>query len=211
MEKAGKVFMLDDDLLTLDIFRELLGAKGYDVFTTDNSYKFLRYARELRPDVFILDVNMPKASGWEILRCLKQESELQDIPVVMFTVNQEVDLAVLNGVAHFLHKPLDMEKLFDIVDSYCLGNQKHDVLLLEDYDPEFSYLEKSMTERKLSYFLVHDILAAQKYLNKNFPQIVCVVCDDERYALWRPKLKHHNIYKLKHSQSIDEVGAFVNY
>lgn len=212
MKKSGKVFMLEDDLSSLDIFRELFNARGYDVFATDNSYKFLLYAREIRPDIFILDVNMPQTGGWEILRLLKREGVLQDIPVVMFTLtNYAVDPDIAEGAAHFLRKPLDLEKLFDIVGSYCLGGRRHDVLLLEDYVPEISYLEKSIYDKKLSCFLVHDVTAARKYLNKNKPQAVCLVCDDERYTVWRPQLNHNNIFRLAATQSIDEAGALVNY
>lgn len=210
MEKSGKVFVLDDDLLSLDTFRELFNARGYDVFATDNSYKFLLYAREVKPDVFVLDINMPRTSGWELLQRLKREGLLQNIPVVVLMVNYEVDPAVSAGAAHFLHKPLDLEKLFDIIGSYCSGCHNHDVLLLKDYVPEISYLEKTIEDKRLSCFLVHDIFAAQNYLSKNVPQAVCVVCDDERYAEWRPKLKHNNVFKLEATQSVADAGALVN-
>lgn len=210
MERSGKVFMLDDDLVSLDVFRDLFNARGYEIFATDNSYKFLLYAKEIRPDIFILDVNMPQTSVWEILRLLKQEALLQDIPVVLFTVDYVFNPTAAAGAAHFLHKPLDLEKLFDVVGSYCRGSHNHDVLLLEDYVSGGSYLEKSINDKKLSCFLVHDVTAAQKYLSKNKPRAVCLVCDDVRYAGWRSKLRHNNIFRLSAAQSIDEAGALVN-
>lgn len=51
MSKAGKVFMLDDDRIFLELYRNLLSDRGFDVFTTNNAYKFLLYGRELVPDV----------------------------------------------------------------------------------------------------------------------------------------------------------------
>lgn len=63
MSKAGKVFMLDDDRIFLELYRNLLSDRGFDVFTTNNAYKFLLYGRELVPDVMFLDINMPRMNG----------------------------------------------------------------------------------------------------------------------------------------------------
>ena len=72
MDKLGKVFMLDDDFILLDMYRSLLESHGFDVFTTDNAYKFILYAREIHPDIFILDINMPVMNGWEVVLRLKR-------------------------------------------------------------------------------------------------------------------------------------------
>ena len=76
MDKLGKVFMLDDDFILLDMYRSLLESHGFDVFTTDNAYKFILYAREIHPDIFILDINMPVMNGWEVVLRLKRENDL---------------------------------------------------------------------------------------------------------------------------------------
>ena len=63
MSGAGKIFMLDDDQIFLELYQHFLESKGYQVFTTDNAYKYLMYGRELQPDVLFLDINMPMLNG----------------------------------------------------------------------------------------------------------------------------------------------------
>lgn len=72
-EKLGRVFMLDDDLIVLNLYREMLEKIGYEVFATANAYQFLLYAKELMPDLFILDINMPEITGWEVMNRLAAE------------------------------------------------------------------------------------------------------------------------------------------
>ena len=98
-KNAGRVFMLDDDLFFLDLYRNLLEARGYKVFTATNAYKFLLYAKEIHPDVVVLDINMPDVSGWEVLQLLDDETKIRE-PVIMTTMEADKGLAVAKGVAH---------------------------------------------------------------------------------------------------------------
>ena len=175
MSKAGKVFMLDDDRIFLELYRDLLSDRGFDVFTTNNAYKFLLYGRELVPDVMFLDINMPRMNGWEVLRRIASDDIMQDIPVVMLSAEAEEDLASARGVAHFLYKPVAVEAMMDILESYCHGNKNHDVLLIEEYEPLFNDIYERIS-RKRSCFATHNLKAAKKYLKKtNLRKSVCVV------------------------------------
>lgn len=167
MDKLGKVFMLDDDFILLDMYRSLLESHGFDVFTTDNAYKFILYAREIHPDIFILDINMPVMNGWEVVLRLKREARLKHIPVVMLTVRHDKRLAHAYGIANYLNKPLDAPGLLDVVESYCVGSKNHDILLLGDFWPESNILRTEMSRRKWVVFEVYDLEAAELYLSKN--------------------------------------------
>lgn len=205
MNSLGKIFMLDDDGIILDLYKELFEAKGYDVFATTNAYQLLRYAQEINPDIFILDVNMPEMSGWEVLQQINKDTKLHEIPVLMLSVSRDIDLAIAKGAAHFLNKPIEMEKLNEIVEAYCIGNKHHDVLLLEDFETLGSPFEKSIIDRRLSYFGVHDVWAARRYLQKNFPQIVCICYAELDYEQAKKQLQHDKIYRVDQRQSIDDI------
>src|SRR5574344_1616713 len=147
MEKSGRVFMLDDDMIVLNLYHDLLESQGYDVFTTNNAYKFLLYAKEIIPDVLVLDINMPEVTGWEIVRRISKENKLKDIPVIVFTVETDKALADVKGVTHLLNKPVDNEYLFEIIDTYCMGNKNHDILLIHQYNPEESCVKAVADEK----------------------------------------------------------------
>lgn len=205
----NRIFMLDDDTIILSLYRDLLESRGYDVFTTTNAYKFLLYAKELAPDIFILDVNMPELGGWEVVNLLNKDEKFQNIPVIMLTVVSEHGLSVAKGVAHYLNKPTDSEKILDIIDSYCKGNKEHDLLLVNDYEPMFSTVKEAIKDNKFSYFEVHDVNAANVYLDKNRPQIVCVKFEEKYYEAAKNKLHHDKIYFVKDKQSIDNLRDII--
>lgn len=205
MSKLGKVFMLDDDGIILDLYKEFFEAKGYDVFVTTNAYKFLLYAKEINPDVFILDVNMPTMNGWEVLQRLHQDNLLRDIPVIMLSISRDVDWALAQGAAHFLAKPLNIEELDDIIEAYCLGNKHHDILLLENFANLNSPFEQSIRKKQIPYFLVHDVRAAWRYLQKNLPRMVCVCYPDDDYEKIRKQLVFDRIVKVDSKQSIEDI------
>lgn len=79
----------------------------------------LRNAEKL-PDLVLLDINLPKIDGMEVLRMLKQEERLKQIPVVMLsTSSNESDIlnASNNGATSFLTKPLDVNKFLEVIES----------------------------------------------------------------------------------------------
>lgn len=204
MSKAGKVFMLDDDHIFLELYRNLLSDRGFDVFTTNNAYKFLLYGRELVPDVMFLDINMPRMNGWEVLRRIASDDIMQDIPVVMLSAEAEEDLASARGVAHFLYKPVAVEAMMDILESYCHGNKNHDVLLIEEYEPLFNDIYERIS-RKRSCFATHNLKAAKKYLKKNQPKKICVRCTPERFEKAGNELGREDIYRVENASDIENL------
>ena len=207
MNKIGKVFILDDDRLFLRIYQQLLEAKGYEVFATDNAYKFILYGREVLPDVFFLDVNMPKMSGWEVLDRINHDKALEEVPVVVLSVNQDEDLADVKGAAHFLCKPLDMEELTEILESYCLGHKDHDILLLEGYEPMFSCCRSIREKTRKSCFCTHDLKGAKKYLKKNKPGKIIVRHSKEKFGQIQKELSGREMFRAETFQDVENLAG----
>lgn len=209
MDKLGKVFMLDDDKLLLEMYKTLLEGRGFEVFTTDNAYKFLLYAKEIRPDLFIVDINMPEMSGWEVVLQLKQTQQLRNIPIVILTVRHDINLATTYGVANFLNKPLEVEKLLDVAEAYCLGAKKHDILLLGNFENQADAIKAEINRHGWSWFEVYDLGAAECYLQKNSPQVVCLELEGDDYAKARQTLNHPLILPLKNMQDVEILERFI--
>ncbi len=79
------VMIIEDDLLHMKLFNDVLETEGYDILRTADGNNAVGLARDHRPDLIILDIRLPFVSGFEIVRRLKNESDLKDIPVLAVT------------------------------------------------------------------------------------------------------------------------------
>jgi len=91
---ARKVLIIDDDPELVDAASNLLDAQGYRVDSAPNGKIGIAKARELRPDIILLDVMMTrKTEGFEVARELNKDKDLKNIPIIMITgVRKEMSL-----------------------------------------------------------------------------------------------------------------------
>ncbi len=138
-----KVLVIDDDVNTVDYLSLALTRNGYDAIGAHDGKEGLERAREVHPDLMVLDIMMPKKTGWVVFRQLRKNEELKSIPVIMLTAVSSVlqeqdelaeeepefqDLRDLlrKGIQHmredgvgrpeaFIDKPVDPEELVEKV------------------------------------------------------------------------------------------------
>ena len=84
------VMVVDDDSDILDVTRLALEGGGYRVVPTRSGSEALRTLERSRPDLILLDINMPDMDGWQVLRLLKVDERTASIPVAMFSIKMEV-------------------------------------------------------------------------------------------------------------------------
>ena len=77
----------------------------------------------MQPDVIILDILLPDASGWDILQALKMEAKTKDIPVMVVSVIDEREKAMAAGATACLLKPIKRSELYDVLRPW-LHNEK---------------------------------------------------------------------------------------
>lgn len=83
--KSAKILLIDDDVDFLSSTRDVLESKNYNVFTANEGDEGLKKARELKPDLIILDVIMPAKNGIAVCDQIKKDPQLGKIPVIMLT------------------------------------------------------------------------------------------------------------------------------
>lgn len=109
--QPGKVMIVDDEIANVLIVKKYLERAGYrDFETTTDSTAALRILAATRPDVLLLDINMPSVDGIEILRKLRAEPQFRYLPVLILTANndEQIKLMCLElGATDFLLKPVD--------------------------------------------------------------------------------------------------------
>ena len=83
----GKIILLVDDDTTLrEMYNERLKIEGFEIVQATDGAEALQKMSEIKPDIILLDVMMPKFNGFEVLQQLKENPESKDIPVIILTV-----------------------------------------------------------------------------------------------------------------------------
>jgi signal transduction histidine kinase/CheY-like chemotaxis protein len=133
-QAAATILVVDDDPTARDLLTRTLEGKGYRVIAARHGLEALALARQHRPQAITLDVMMPQLDGWGVLRQLKEDAELRDIPVIMATILNERALAIPLGAAELLTKPIDRQRLTSLLAQYCGRSKENTVLVIEDDD-----------------------------------------------------------------------------
>jgi PAS domain S-box-containing protein len=132
---GGTVLIVDDEKATHDLLERELAGAGYDLLHAAGGREGLKLAKQARPDVITLDIIMPDLDGWSVLKALKADPELCDIPVILVTIMRDRDLGFALGAADYLTKPLDREMLMRVVGRHVHGDSGTQVLVVDD-DPK---------------------------------------------------------------------------
>jgi len=111
--RRGGILLIEDDPGAVRLLRMYLEEAGYPVTVATNGEDGLVAARELAPDAILLDVLLPGVDGWEVLRELKRDEQVRDIPVVIVTVVDEQEVGLALGAVDYFVKPIDRESLLD--------------------------------------------------------------------------------------------------
>lgn len=114
-----KILVIDDDFVGRMLLQDILTQFGYDVITATDGAEGLRKAREERPSVVITDVLMPGMDGYQLLREVRRDSAIRDVPVIFYTGTyidkKDEELAHDLGVTLFLTKPKEPQEIVDAV------------------------------------------------------------------------------------------------
>ncbi|MGE5175139.1 MAG: response regulator transcription factor [Hyphomicrobiales bacterium] len=115
-----RVLVVDDEPDLVRILQFGLKAAGYDVEVASDGQEGLKKARELRPDIILLDLMLPKLDGYKVCRLLKFDERYKHIPIMILSARtQEGDqtLAHEMGANHFVTKPYDFQEILALVAS----------------------------------------------------------------------------------------------
>ena len=115
---AKTVLIVEDNELNMKLFHDLLEAHGYHTIGTRNGIEALRLARQHRPDLILMDIQLPEVSGLEVTKWLKDDPELKAIPVVAvtaFAMKGDEERIREGGCEAYLSKPISVAKFIETV------------------------------------------------------------------------------------------------
>src|SRR5262245_10427312 len=143
-----RILVVDDNLTNLEVLRVRLNAHGYEVITAVDGEDALRRARELEPDLVLLDIMMPRLDGISVLKELKGDTALPFIPVILVTAKadtRDIVTGLEAGGDDYLAKPFEQATLVARVRSMLRIKELHDTVQLQA--AQLSSWNRSLEER----------------------------------------------------------------
>jgi putative two-component system response regulator len=120
MNMPKTIFVVDDSDTNLAMAEEAL-EEHYRVITFQTASKMFSFSKKIKPDLILLDIEMPEMDGFEALKILKSNDSLANIPVIFLTAHSNPDTKVLSfehGVLDFIAKPFSASVLLDRIKAH---------------------------------------------------------------------------------------------
>ena len=115
------VLIVEDNDLNMKLFHDLLDAHGYDTLQTKDGMEALAIAREKRPDLILMDIQLPEVSGLEVTKWIKEDDELKSIPVIAvtaFAMKGDEEKIRVGGREAYIAKPISVQLFLDTVKRF---------------------------------------------------------------------------------------------
>lgn len=115
------VLIVEDNELNMKLFHDLLEAHGIGTVQTNDGRNVLDLAREHKPDLILMDIQLPEVSGLDVTKWLKDDEELKSIPVIAvtaFAMKGDEQKIREGGCEDYISKPISVSRFMEVIDSY---------------------------------------------------------------------------------------------
>ncbi len=118
---AQKVMIVEDNELNMKLFHDLLESRGYDIIETRDGMEALKMARSERPDLILMDIQLPEVSGLEVTKWIKEDDDLKSIPIIAvtaFAMKGDEEKIREGGCEAYIAKPISVSNFLDTVAKF---------------------------------------------------------------------------------------------
>ncbi len=118
---AKTVLIVEDNELNMKLFSDLLEANGYQTVQTRNGVEAVGLARKHKPELILMDIQLPGVSGLQVTQWLKDDDELKAIPIIAitaFAMKGDEEKIRQSGCEAYLSKPISVVKFLETVRNY---------------------------------------------------------------------------------------------
>ena len=115
---AKTVLIVEDNELNMKLFNDLLDAHGYATLQTRNGKDALALARAHHPDLILMDIQLPEVSGLDVIRWLKTDQGVRDIPIIAvtaFAMKGDEERIRNGGCEAYISKPISVMSFMDTI------------------------------------------------------------------------------------------------
>ena len=123
---AKRVLIVEDNELNMKLFHDLLEAHGYTTLQTRDGLEALKMARLHRPDLILMDIQLPEVSGLEVTKWIKEDDELKSIPIIAvtaFAMKGDEEKIRQGGCEGYIAKPIVPETFVAQVESFLATSE----------------------------------------------------------------------------------------
>ena len=116
-----RVMIVEDNELNMKLFRDLIEASGYETIQTRNGMEALDLARKYRPDLILMDIQLPEVSGLVVTKWLKDDDQLAHIPVIAvtaFAMKGDEERILQGGCEGYISKPISVSHFLETIAGY---------------------------------------------------------------------------------------------
>jgi two-component system cell cycle response regulator DivK len=115
------VLIVEDNELNMKLFHDLLVAHGYQTLQTRDGLDALAIARKHKPDLILMDIQLPEVSGLEVTKWIKEDDNLRSIPVIAvtaFAMKGDEEKMRDGGCEAYIAKPISVSRFIEIVQRF---------------------------------------------------------------------------------------------
>jgi len=115
-----KILIVEDNELNMKLFHDLLEVHGYATLQTKDGREALQLAREHRPDLTLMDIQLPEVSGLEVTKWIKADDELKSIPVIAvtaFAMKGDEEKIRSGGCEAYIAKPISVNSFLETIQT----------------------------------------------------------------------------------------------
>ena len=115
---AKTILIVEDNDLNMKLFQDLLEAHGYKTLPTKDGLEAMKLALQHRPDLILMDIQLPEISGLEVTKWLKEDPELKVIPVIAvtaFAMKGDEEKIRQGGCEAYIAKPISVQRFLETV------------------------------------------------------------------------------------------------
>jgi two-component system cell cycle response regulator DivK len=120
-----RILIVEDNDLNLKLFRDLLGAHGYETIETKEGLEAIVLTKSQRPDLILMDIQLPEISGLDVTRRLKADDSIRDIPIIAvtaFAMKDDEEKILAAGCEAYISKPISIMPFLQTVRKF-LGEE----------------------------------------------------------------------------------------
>ena len=122
---AKTILIVEDNELNMKLFRDLVEATGYAAIGTSNGFEAIELARSHRPDLILMDIQLPEVSGLEITQLIKLDEALRHIPIIAvtaFAMKGDEERILKGGCEGYMSKPISVSTFIETIKRH-LGEE----------------------------------------------------------------------------------------
>jgi CheY-like chemotaxis protein len=116
--QSGRILLVEDNIYTVEGLVDFLSELGYEIFLANDGEQAVEKAAQLRPDLILMDIQLPKRDGLEAIKMIRTDLGLVDVPIIALTaltMQGDRERCLDAGANEFISKPFNVHQVTEVI------------------------------------------------------------------------------------------------